>query len=36
MWSVYVYVYVYFQSKVYVHVNKLDSVDTIVPYEYSR
>jgi len=24
------------QSKVFVHVNKLDSVETIVPYEYSR
>ncbi len=24
------------QSNVYVHVNKLDSVETIIPYEYSR
>lgn len=24
------------QSEVFVHVNKLDSVETIVPYEYSR
>ena len=24
------------QSRVYVHVNKLDSSETIVPYEYTR
>lgn len=24
------------QLKVFVHVNKLDSVETVVPYEYSR
>ena len=24
------------QSRVFVHVNKLDSTETIVPYEYTR
>lgn len=34
--SVAVCVWCVLQSKVYVHVNKLDSVETIIPYEYSR